>query len=181
MNDTFLSTLEAPQWQGQFQHALSNQFVGIYEQCPRRHVYKEGMSAFVFKSIADLDPDIYAQKQPEEPLQSMSEQLITLQRFYTFLSDGSLIADVLMEVPPVYSLLIAAIEPLRIAFGENKLLQLEALASDDDTVLRVIVKLSHGKQKPAALMRKFKLHWWLKHCSRSQASLVFDYEIGDGF
>ena len=154
----------------------------MYEQRPRQHYVPTAYaSAFISKSIADLDPDLYQQRQPEETLQSMSEQLITLQRSYTFLCEDSLIADALAQVPSLYSLLKAAVEPLRIAFGESKLLQLEALVSDDDTVLRVIVKLSHGIEKPAALMRKFKLDWWFKNCSRSEASLVFDYEIGNGF
>ena len=81
----------------------------------------------------------------------------------------------------LYILLKEAVEQLHRVFGKGKLLQLEALASDDDTVLRVIVKLSKDTAEPAALMRKFKRDWWLKNCSQSEASLVFDYEIGHGF
>lgn len=119
-------------------------------------------------------------QQPQETSQS-SEQLATLQRLYTFLSDASLISDVMERVPILYILLKEAVDRLHRVFGKGKLLQLEALASDDDTVLRVIVKLSKDTETPPALMRKFKQEWWLKNCSQSEASLVFDYEIGNGF
>jgi hypothetical protein len=85
------------------------------------------------------------------------------------------------RVPTLYAVLQQAVDPLHRVFGKGKLLQLQALASDDDTVLRVVVKLSKDTKAPAALMRKFKQEWWLKNCSQSEASLVFDYKIGDGF
>jgi len=109
------------------------------------------------------------------------ETLITLQRSYVFLSDGPLIANVLAQVPALYPLLNAAVKPLCEIFGESKVLQLEALTSDDDTVLRVIVKVSRDIENPAALMRKFKADWWFGNCAHSEASLVFDYEISNGF
>jgi hypothetical protein len=180
-NGEFSSVLEAQQTQSELRDVLNYQTVGMYEQQPRqRHVYNPYGPALIFKSIADLDPDLYVQKEPGENFRS-NEQLSNLQRSYTFLTDTAGIAEVLAQVPPLYSLLNAAVEPLRVAFGDRKLLLLEALTSDDDTVLRVIVKLSQDTETPAALMRKFKLKWWFKNCSRSEASLVFDYEIGNGF
>ena len=63
------------------------------------------------------------------------------------------------------------------AFGENALLQLEALETDEEgAILRVVVNLPSATDAPADLMRGFKRDWWFQHCSRSGASLVFDYE-----
>jgi hypothetical protein len=119
-------------------------------------------------------------ERPQETSPS-SEQLATLRCLYTFLDDDSLITDVMARVPTLYAVLQQAVDPLHRVFGKGKLLQLQALASDDDTVLRVVVKLSKDTKAPAALMRKLKQEWWLKNCSQSEASLVFDYKIGDGF
>jgi hypothetical protein len=130
--------------------------------------------------IADLDPELYLQKEPGGHFQS-NEQLADLQRSYTFLTGDAVIAEMLVQVPSLYSLLKAAVEPLRAAFGDRKLLLLEALTSDEDTVLRVMVRLSRDIQIPAALMRKFKLDWWLRNSPHSEAALVFDYETGNGF
>ncbi len=180
-NGEFSSVLEAQQTQRQLRGVLNYQTVGMYEQQSRQHhVSSPFGSALISKSIADRDSDLYVQKEPDENFQS-NEQLNNLQRSYTFLTDAAGIAEVLAQVPPLYSLLDAAVESLHVAFGDRKLLLLEALTSDEDTVLRVIVKLSQDTETPAALMRKFKLDWWFKNCSRSEASLVFDYEIGNGF
>jgi hypothetical protein len=118
---------------------------------------------------------------PEAECQATEERLNTLRRFYTLASDDAPIADVLEQVTSLYSLLIEAVDPLRAVFGDGKLLELESLASDEDTVLRVVVKLLRRTENAGALMRKFKQDWWFKNCSRSEASLVFDYEIGDDF
>ena len=180
-NGGFSSVLEAQQTQSQLRDVLNSQTVGMYEQQSRwHHIYNSYGSVLIFESITVLDPDLYVQKEPDENSQP-DEQLTNLQRSYTFLTDAAGIAEVLAQVPTLYSLLNAAVEPLRVAFGDRKLLLLEALTSDDDTVLRVIVKLSQETETPAALMRKFKLDWWFKNCSLSEASLVFDYEIGNGF
>jgi hypothetical protein len=180
-NGELSSVLEAQQTQSQLRDVLNHQTVGMYEQQPRQHhVYNPYGLPLIFKSIDNLDGDLYVQKQPGETFQS-NEQLTNLQRSYTFLTDAAGIAEVLAQVPPLYSLLDAAVRPLRVAFGDKNLLLLEALTSDDDTVLRVIVKVSQDVETPEALMRKFKLDWWFKNCSRSEASLVFDYEIGNGF
>jgi hypothetical protein len=44
-----------------------------------------------------------------------------------------------------------------------------------------MVNLPAETEKPAELMRGFKQDWWFENCSRSEAALVFDYEIGNGF
>ena len=181
-NGEFPSVLEAQQTQGQLRDVLNHQTVEMYEQQPQRHHAYGDLygSVLISKSITDLNPDLYVQKEPDEKSQP-KEQLTNLQRSYTFLTDAASIAEVLAQLPALYSLLNAAVGPLRVAFGDRKLLLLEALTSDDDAVLRVIVKLSQDTEKPSALMRKFKLDWWFKKCSLSEASLVFDYEIGNGF
>ena len=179
MSDSFSPVLDEPQARSQLQDALDSQAVEMYEQRPRHCPPKLALSAFISRGSSDFGPDLYAQKQPGNTFTS-SEQLHSLESSYTLLSDGFLIADVLANVPVLYILLQEAVEQLHRVFGKGKLLQLEALASDD-TVLRVIVKLSKDTAEPAALMRKFKRDWWLKNCSQSEASLVFDYEIGNGF
>jgi hypothetical protein len=176
----FSSVLEAQQTEIQVRNVLNDQTMGMYEQQARGQHYASYASALIFESIAHLDPDLYAQKELGENCYS-NEQLDNLQRSYTFLTDAAGIAEVLAQVPTLYSLLNVAVEPLGMAFGDRKLLLLEALTSEDDTVLRVIVKLSRDTETPAAQMRKFKREWWFKNCSRSEASLVFDYEISDGF
>ena len=108
------------------------------------------------------------------------EQVRQLHRNYKLLSEGDIIAEALQQFPTLYALLAEAVEPLRLTFGNDKLRQLEALESDEGIILRVTVQLAADTKSPAELMRSFKRNWWLKNCSRSEASLVFDYETGDG-
>jgi hypothetical protein len=121
------------------------------------------------------------ESQPHPNPRQIHEYLLQVQRWYALVSEGSLITAALAEVPALYLLLKEAVEPLRLAFGERKLLQLEALESDDGGILRVVVKLPSDTETPAALMRGFKQGWWFKNCSRAEGSLVFDYETGNGF
>ncbi len=111
----------------------------------------------------------------------MIDQLAHLERDYSLSGDTSVITSVLTEVPALYSLLGEAVEPLERAFGSKKLLQLQTLESDDDTVLRVMVRLPLTTAGVKEKMSRFKHDWWLKNCSRSEALLVFDYELGNGF
>jgi hypothetical protein len=110
----------------------------------------------------------------------MNEQLAHLRREYTFGGNASLISEVLADVPALYPLLTEAVSPIQAAFGQEKRLHLEALESDDDKVLRVIIRLPLNTPRAGDLMRQFKQEWWLENCSRSEASLVFDYETGNG-
>ena len=137
--------------------------------------------AIFHRDCAPLVPRHYAYEQNYINPDYARDQLRKLQEDYVFLSDEPSFTEVLTKLPEVYRLLRNAVEPLRRAFGEKNLFQLESLASDDDTVLRVIVTLPSDTTGPAELMRRFKRSWWLKHCARSEASLVFDYEIADGF
>jgi hypothetical protein len=107
--------------------------------------------------------------------------LLDLRRHYAFVGDESLITAALEEVPTLYALLENAAEPLRLAFGQGNLLQLEALESDEGIILRVMVKLPPRTENAPDLMGRFQRSWWFKNCSSAEASLVFDYEISDGF
>ena len=110
-----------------------------------------------------------------------THRLHTLKQYYTSISEDDPIMEALGAVPALYFLLQEAVGPLRCAFGEKALLQLEALETDEEgTILRVVVNLPSATDEPAELMRGFKRDWWFQHCSRSQASLVFDYETGNG-
>ncbi len=162
--------------------SVSSQTLKMYEQSPYYVRERErGFPVFTSHSSTQFDLDPYTQDWPQGDTPLLREQLINLQRDYTLVSNTSLITDVLADVPALYSLLQQAVRPLRLTFGERKLLLLEALESDEDTILRVLVKLPSDTTRPAELMRGFKRDWWLKNCSRSQASLVFDYETGNGF
>ena len=125
---------------------------------------------------------VTGQLQPRPSARLFREQLVQLQQFYAIKSSDRLIIETLEDVPVLFSLLRDAVEPLRSAFGEKKLLKLEAVeAPDEGRILRVIVRLPAVTPRPADLMRGFKRNWWLNKCARSHASLVFDYEIGNGF
>jgi hypothetical protein len=106
-----------------------------------------------------------------------------LRKLYALAGDDDTTIAALTEWPTLYLLLTDAIEPLRRAFGEKKLLQLEALNFDDEegSILRVLIRLPSDTPRPAELMHRFQEDWWLNNCSRSHASLVFDYETGNGF
>ena len=121
--------------------------------------------------------EVEAQTRPDPAI--ARSQLLQLHQFYAVVSQNSLVAETLTDFPALFLLLKEAVEHLNLAFGK-RLLQLEALQSDEGSILRV-VKLPLGTEKPAERMRNFKRAWWFKNCSRSDASLVFDYETGDGF
>jgi hypothetical protein len=111
----------------------------------------------------------------------VKSQVQELRRHYALLSDDAQIGAAFEEVPVLFALLKDAVKPLIAAFGDERLFQLEALESDEGTILRVIVKLPHKIGNITDMMSKFNREWWLDNCARSKASLVFDYEFGDGF
>jgi hypothetical protein len=182
VNDTFSSVLDRPQAEIRLVSLAGFQAIKLYEDQQIHHcVPPRDLSHFIAHSGTSFAQDLYAQAQPHADTLPLREGLADLHRHYAVVTDESLITDVLVMVPALYYLLKEAVQPLRCAFGERKLLQLEALESDEDTVLRVMVKLPSDTPRPAELMHKFKRDWWLTNCSRSQALLVFDYEIGNGF
>jgi hypothetical protein len=90
------------------------------------------------------------------------------------------VIEVLEEEPSLFTLLIEAVQPLRIAFPEMRLLLVRLQHSDDDRLLKVAVQLpSNFSDDPESALRSFDREWWLSNCHRSGGVLVFDYEIPD--
>ena len=106
-----------------------------------------------------------------------SEQLLALQKYYTFLDSDPIIIKFLDEEPALYLLLGEAVEPLRSAFGKRCILQARVVSSDEDSLLKVAVQLPASFGDPESALRSFDQDWWLNNCHRSGAGLVFDYEI----
>jgi len=112
---------------------------------------------------------------------SAAPRLRALQFDYTILGDERLIGGILSERPSLYPLLQEATKPLHQAFGEKCILQLRALASDEESMLNAVVQLSLDFEDPEGALRSFDEAWWLGNCHRSGGALVFDYEIRDAF
>jgi hypothetical protein len=104
-------------------------------------------------------------------------QLSILRQHYTMPDNDHLLAEVLGEEPALSALLIEAVKPLQNAFGEGRVIQLRAQASDDDTFLKVAVQLPSSFGDAERALRSFDVAWWLDNCHRSGGALVFDYHI----
>jgi hypothetical protein len=102
-----------------------------------------------------------------------------LSRDYAMLSSGDEIAEVIMQWPVVATLLREAIPYLREAFGEEGLLQLEAVSSDEGGTLRAVVRLLDFEGDAEAALDEFTKSWWIGNCHRAGASIAFDYESQD--
>lgn len=108
------------------------------------------------------------------------EQLRTLQQHYVILGGDRPMIEFLEQKPALFSLLIEAVRPLQRAFGEERVFHVRMLHSDDDSLLKVAVRLPADFDDDAeAALRSFDLDWWLGCCHRSGGALVFDYEIQD--
>ncbi len=99
---------------------------------------------------------------------------------YAFTCSDAIMADALVEQPGLFPLLREAVEPMRRDLTRFPYPKIQALQSDEGTILRVLVQLPSGPEPPSARMRRFKNNWWVKNCHRADAGLVFDYEIADG-
>jgi hypothetical protein len=114
------------------------------------------------------------------PNRDLSGQLRTLRQYYTLLESDRGVIDVLEDEAALFTLLIEAVQPLRTAFGEKRLLQVRVQYSDDDRLLKVAVQLPADFDCDAeGALRSFDREWWLKNCHRSGGTLVFDYEMQD--
>jgi hypothetical protein len=114
------------------------------------------------------------------PSRDVPTQFRTLQQHYTVLGSDRRVIEVLEQEAALFSLLLEAVEPLRIAFGEKRLLQIRVQCSDDDRLLKVAVQLpADFGSDPETALRSFDRAWWLNNCHRSGGVLVFDYEIQD--
>jgi hypothetical protein len=107
-------------------------------------------------------------------------KLRTLRQLYMVLESDRRVIEVLEEQAGLFTLLIEAVGPLRMAFGEKRLLQVRVQYSDDDRLLKVAVQLpADFGSDPEGALRSFDRKWWLQNCHRSGGVLVFDYEIQD--
>jgi hypothetical protein len=108
-------------------------------------------------------------------------QLRTLQQHYTVLDSDRVVIELLKEQSTLYMLLVEAVRPSQIAFGEKGLLHVRAQHSEDDWLLKVAVQLpaNFGDDQAEEALRSFDREWWLNNCHRSGGVLVFDYEIRD--
>jgi hypothetical protein len=115
-----------------------------------------------------------------QPKKDFAEQLRSLYQYYTILSDDRTVMELLATEPALYSLLIEAVEPLRQAFGDKRLIYIRVLSSDEDSVLKVTVRLpATFDDNPEGTLQAFDQAWWLSNCHRSGGTLVFDYEMPD--
>jgi hypothetical protein len=120
---------------------------------------------------------VYKQSRPNR---DFTVQLRALQQHYTILDDDSAISKLFAMEPELYSLLIEAVEPLRHAFGDKRLIYARIESSDEDSLLKVTVRLpANFGDKPEDALQTFDEEWWLHNCHRSGGALVFDYEMQD--
>jgi hypothetical protein len=118
---------------------------------------------------------------PEMPQHRDYEaQLRALRQHYTILDSSRSLIEFLGQEPALYALLAEAVQHLKDAFGERRLVQVRLQASDDGSLLKAAVQLpADFGDDPERALQSFDEEWWLKNCSRSGGSLVFDYEIRD--
>jgi len=117
-----------------------------------------------------------------QPKQDFTAQLQALQPHYTILDDDRTFIDLLATEPALHSLLIEAVEPLQHAFGDKRLIYIRILSSDEDSILKVTIRLpANFGVNPESALRAFDDEWWLNNCHRSRGVLVFDYEMQNAF
>jgi hypothetical protein len=113
-------------------------------------------------------------------IQELSALLRSLQEHYAILDAENSIIEFLQQQPSLLRLLIEAVKPLRIAFGDGHIFQLIVLHSDDGILLKIAVLLpSDFSDDPEQALHSFDMEWWLNNCHHSNGALVFDYEIQD--
>jgi hypothetical protein len=121
--------------------------------------------------------DVYNHPQPKK---NFAEQLRILHQHYTILSDDRTIIELLAAERALYSLLLDAVAPLRQAFGDKRLIYIRVQSSDEDSILKITVRLpAHFGDDPEGALQAFDEAWWLNNCHRSRGTLVFDYEMPD--
>jgi hypothetical protein len=118
---------------------------------------------------------VYEHSQPKK---DFSAQLRALHQHYTILNDDRTFIELLATEPALYSLLIEAVEPLRHAFGDKRLIYIRIQPADEGSILKVTVRLpANFRNNPEGALRAFDEDWWLNNCHRSSGVLVFDYEM----
>ena len=120
--------------------------------------------------------DPYKQTQPNRYL---ADQLPNLQREYTIVDSEGDVIELLAEHSTLFRLLVDAVQPLKSAFGENRLFLVRVQHSEYDSLLEIAVQLPADFPDPETALRSFDTGWWVNNCQRSCGALVFDYEIQD--
>lgn len=105
------------------------------------------------------------------------EDIRKLKSIYLFTSD-ELIASFLTGHSAVARVLLAAETPLKRAFGDSAIFDLQ-LSRDEDgsTILYAVVIWRESMQGAVDALKNFDDDWWLDHMSPATASLVFTYEL----
>jgi hypothetical protein len=119
--------------------------------------------------------DLYEQQRPNR---DFIAQVRDLQRYYTILDNDDAISQLLAMEPALYPLLVEAVKPLQHAFGDRRLIYARIQSSDEDNLLKVVVRLpANFCSDPECALEAFDEEWWLNNCHRSGGVLVFDYEM----
>lgn len=148
-----------------------------FHQTPNWHEIQPTTKEMFNVSGASKLASVYSYEQIR-PNQNFALQLRSLQQHYMILNDDRLIRQLLEEEPSLYALLIEAVNPLHLAFGENRIIHLRIQSSDDDIMVKVAVQLPADCRDHAEdSLRLFDNEWWLNNCHRSNGALVLDYEI----
>jgi hypothetical protein len=113
-----------------------------------------------------------------QPYKDFKEDLEALHKHYIFLDDDRTIIRFFETHPAISSLLMGAVEPLRGAFGDRRLIYIRIQSSDEDSLLKVAVLLpADFGNDPELALQSFDEEWWLNNCHSSGGTLVFDYEM----
>jgi hypothetical protein len=153
----------------------NNQYIGYTDQptwYTHQQIIRSPREGYFLTTNFD---DVYEQKRP---VRDFTRQLQTLHRYYTIVDDDRTVIELLQEEPELYPLLLDAVDPLRQAFGDKRLIYIRVQKSDEDSILKVAVWLpADFGNDPECTLQAFDEDWWLKNCHRSGGALVFDYEM----
>ena len=147
-------------------------------QYEKRRVSIPWSEAHSTTGVMSDDHDLSYFYNSQLPPKDFTKDLEALKRHYIFLDDDQTILRFLETQPAISPLLMGAVEPLRNAFGDRRLIYIRTQSSDEDNLLRVVIRLSADfGSDPERALRSFHKEWWLNNCHRSGGTLVFDYEM----
>jgi len=93
-------------------------------------------------------------------------RLQALRQFYTPVGAADQIISRLAEAPALYKLLSKAVQHIHAEFSDAVILQLNALESDEDVLIKVVILSPLGMEEAT-----------LNNCHRSPSAIVFDYAV----
>ena len=181
-----MTSLRQPPWPGQQTRSImpppsfdqtaqwgeAQQTIGLGPD----HKPKNYSHPVVLYSYGDL-ADVYTQAQ-SQPWCDSRAQLHGLQKYYMIDGPDHLVEQLLESNVTLFALLTEAVQPLKDSFGD-RLLHIRVQTYDDDSLLKVAVRLPAAFAEPEAALQAFDSMWWMKNCHRSTGALLFDYEIQD--